>query len=256
MSKGSGLPVLHQITYSHFNEKARWALDYKGVAHRRRTISAGPHMLRSRRLGGTGTLPVLVIDGEAVTDSSEIIAELERRFPDPPLYPADESDRRRALELEAQLGAELGPAVRAALFQELLQEPSIAEPMLYQELPRASRIAHRFTFPLERIAMRRALGADDAGGREGRRKTVEAMDLVEAELGSSNYLVGDRFSIADLTAAALFTPLVAPPEFPYLQPDPWPSGWEDFRSELRGRRAWQYAEEMYRRHRGASAEVD
>ena len=26
-------PVLWQLEISHYNEKARWALDYKGVAH-------------------------------------------------------------------------------------------------------------------------------------------------------------------------------------------------------------------------------
>jgi hypothetical protein len=28
-------PILVQFRFSHFNEKARWALDYKGVPHRR-----------------------------------------------------------------------------------------------------------------------------------------------------------------------------------------------------------------------------
>ena len=37
------------------------------------------------------------------------------------------------------------------------------------------------------------------------------MDKLEADLQPSGYLVGERFSVADLTAASLFTPLVAPP---------------------------------------------
>jgi hypothetical protein len=31
-------PLLWHIPLSHFNEKARWALDYKGIAHRRQVL--------------------------------------------------------------------------------------------------------------------------------------------------------------------------------------------------------------------------
>ena len=32
--------TLHQFLYSHFNEKARWALAFKGVPHERRSYRA------------------------------------------------------------------------------------------------------------------------------------------------------------------------------------------------------------------------
>ena len=38
-------PVLWQFTASHYNEKARWALDWKGVAHVRQSLLPGPHAL-------------------------------------------------------------------------------------------------------------------------------------------------------------------------------------------------------------------
>ena len=44
------------------------------------------------------------------------------------------------------------------------------------------------------------------------------MDRLESELGPSGYLVGDRFTVADLTAASLFTPLLCPPERPFAPP--------------------------------------
>jgi hypothetical protein len=34
-------PVLFQFTYSHFNEKARWALDLKHVPHVRHSLLPG-----------------------------------------------------------------------------------------------------------------------------------------------------------------------------------------------------------------------
>ena len=37
------MPLLLQFTFSHYNEKARWALDFKRVPHVRRSLIPGPH---------------------------------------------------------------------------------------------------------------------------------------------------------------------------------------------------------------------
>lgn len=81
-------PLLWHIPLSHYNEKVRWALDYKGIAHRRRVL--GPdYLIRVWRATGQGKLPVLWLDGRAIADSTRIIAELEEHYPEPPLYPRD-----------------------------------------------------------------------------------------------------------------------------------------------------------------------
>jgi glutathione S-transferase len=41
---------LHQFPSSHFNEKARWALDYKGLEHSRLNYLPGPHMRPIKKL--------------------------------------------------------------------------------------------------------------------------------------------------------------------------------------------------------------
>jgi glutathione S-transferase len=83
------------------------------------------------------------------------------------------------------------------------------------------------------------------------------MDRIERERGPSGYLVGDSFSVADLTAAAILSVLVRPPEFPYHQVDPArdPEDLKRWRDTLTGRPAFKYVLEMYARHRGTSAEV-
>ena len=40
--------TLHQFRYSHFNEKVRWALDFKGIAHERVSELPGPHRARAQ----------------------------------------------------------------------------------------------------------------------------------------------------------------------------------------------------------------
>ncbi len=47
---GGSTPTLWQIQVSHYSEKARWALAYKGVEHRRRSPLPGmPHARRPLR---------------------------------------------------------------------------------------------------------------------------------------------------------------------------------------------------------------
>jgi glutathione S-transferase len=86
-------------------------------------------------------------------------------------------------------------------------------------------------------------------------KTYAAMDRLEAELGGRDYLVGDAFTVADLTAASLFFPIVRPDEAQYPAPEPLPEAIVERREELAPRPGFGWVQEMYRRHRGQSAEV-
>ena len=105
--------MLWHIPLSHFNEKVRWALDFKNIPHQRQRVGAD-YLLQAWRATGHGTLPILFLDGKPIRDSTEIIAALEQRQPEPALYPKDEALLRRALELEDYFDEVLGPSVRAA----------------------------------------------------------------------------------------------------------------------------------------------
>src|SRR6266498_3419724 len=118
-------PVLWHIEISHYNEKARWALDYKRIPHRRRALPGGFHMLAALGLTGgrSATFPLLMLNGEAIGDSTAIMGALESRWPDPPLYPEDPQERRRALDLEDYFDEELGPAIRLVAWHEVTRDP-------------------------------------------------------------------------------------------------------------------------------------
>src|SRR5918999_3950283 len=89
-------PVLWHLEISHYNEKVRWALDYKAVAHIRRAVTPGLQEFRARRLRAGRTTPVLEMNGRAIGDSTKIIEEIERRGPGPPPHPGPPEGRRRA----------------------------------------------------------------------------------------------------------------------------------------------------------------
>ena len=74
-------PTLWHLPVSHYSEKARWALDHKGVTHRRKAPLPGSHMLFALALtrGRQKTFPVIQIDGRNVGDSTAVLAAIERR---------------------------------------------------------------------------------------------------------------------------------------------------------------------------------
>ncbi|MEA2303293.1 MAG: glutathione S-transferase, partial [Solirubrobacteraceae bacterium] len=94
-------PLWH-IEVSHYSEKVRWALDHKRIRHELRVPMPGLHGVRALVLtrGAQRRLPVLELDGRRIGDSTAIIAALEQHTPEPALYPADDEQRARALELE------------------------------------------------------------------------------------------------------------------------------------------------------------
>ncbi|TMB09596.1 MAG: hypothetical protein E6J71_27880 [Deltaproteobacteria bacterium] len=110
----TGPPVLWHFPISHYNEKARWALDWKGIPHVRCALALS-YMPRALWATGQAKLPVLFLDGQAIADSTRIIEALERLQPEPALYPRDEAARRRALALEDFFDEEVGHAVRTAI---------------------------------------------------------------------------------------------------------------------------------------------
>jgi glutathione S-transferase len=254
-------PVLWQISISHYSEKARWALAYKEVDHLRRSPLPGMHIPIALWLskGGSATMPILELDGRTVTDSTAVIAALEDAFPEPPLYPEGPVDRTRALELEDFFDEELGPYMRLLPFYEMIQEPEIFAQVASESIPGPLGRAKGFIGVYARTytSIRFGANSEDAAAA-ARAKIVAAMDRLEAELEANggDYLAGECFSVADLTAASLFYPLVTPPEGPLPTGTPTPPALERFRDGLSSRPGFSWVEEMFRRHRrpaGAAA---
>ncbi len=250
-------PILWHIPVSHYSEKVRWALDHKRIEHERRAPMPGAHMAVALWLtrGKHKTFPVVRIDGRNVGDSSEIIAELDRRRPEHPLLPSDPDERRRALALEEFFDERLGPQIRLLGWHELRTDKqrmtevaSQMAPGPLRDLPGSDAFARAFgsTF----VQLRYRVASDEAAAR-ARAAVVAALDRLDSELDAAGgeYLVGDRFSVADLTAAALFYPLVNPPEGPQVLPGDPPAGMLEFSEPLSGRPGYRWVEEMFRRHR-------
>jgi glutathione S-transferase len=251
----NGLPVLWHLKVSPYNEKARWALDYKRIPHVRRAETPGRHARIAKRLAGGRTFPVLELDGEVLGDSSLIIEALERRHPEPPLYPSDPEERRRALEIEDVFDEEFGPHERRLVLHHMLPHPQLLLSTFAPDLPGVRRSVARAMYPQVRRRIVADFGIDDAGIELAWEKLRSGGERFAAELQPNGYLVGDGFTVADLSVASIFAPVVAPEQFPYAQPQRGHPVFADLRATLDEYGALEWTREIYVRHRPRSAEV-
>ncbi len=240
--------TLLQFWFSHYSEKARWTLDFKGLDYETRTFLPGPHARHVRRLSGQTAVPVLRADGEVIAGSTRIMEWIEARYPEPSLTPADPALAEHARALQTWFD-ESGADGRRALLSHFLQEPTLMADVFAVKQPAWKKYLYRLIFGARVKGLRERRELGEQAVREGERRIGETLDRIESERGEGRYLVGDRFSLADLTAAALLFPIVLPPELPFDIPHgehplvvEWLAKWAHHPAT-----AW--ISDMYREHR-------
>jgi len=138
-----------------------------------------------------------------------VIAALEQRYPSHPSTPPTPSSGAGRWRWRNFFDEELGPYARHLAFYELINEPAMFAEVAAQSVPAPLARAKGLVGAYGRAFTSVRFGANSAAGAEtARTKIVAALDRLDAELEANGgrYLVGDSFSVADLTAASLFLP--------------------------------------------------
>ncbi|TXH02546.1 MAG: glutathione S-transferase family protein [Nevskiaceae bacterium] len=248
-------PELWQFRFSMYPEKARWALDYKRVPHVRHSVLPGPHAMQLLPRFGQKAMPVLRHAGRVLKNSAEVLDYVEQTWPEPPLYPADPVQRERALGIQQWFDDEIGPATRLACFHEVLPDTEYTARRFATGMAEWQQKLYVRAFPGVRAVMRLDMKIDAASAEAGLVRTREALDFVARESARTGYLVGDRFSIADLTAATVLFPTCLPPEYPVAVPEPRSAGWQRWLERWQNHAGCDYVRRIYRERRGESAAV-
>ena len=79
--------------------------------------------------------------------------------------------------------------------------------------------------------------------------TRGALDRVARTIGPKGQLVGESFSVADLTCAALLAPIVDPGHRDMAKPQPIPERVQSILAEWADHEASHWVREQYARHR-------
>lgn len=248
-------PELIYFRWSHYNEKARWALEYKGIGYKRRTLLPGKHVKIARQLTGQTALPILIQNGRATHDSTQIIRTLEVSHPERPLYPHDADQRKRALELEEYFDEELGLHTRRLVVAACLPHTVYMSHLFDAEAGLVERWIYRGMLSVLKKKLGRRIGVDTAALEQSRTKVANALDLIKAEIQPDGFLVGNAFSVADMTAAAMLSVLILPPEFPCLPSRALPRSVKELQDAYCNHPAARWAYDMYRDYRGLPSKL-
>ena len=90
--------ILHHYDFSSYSEKVRLVLGLKGLTWR--SVEIPPVLPKPDYMpltGGYRRAPALQIGADVFCDSKRIIEELERRFPEPSIYPGPDVAAQRTL---------------------------------------------------------------------------------------------------------------------------------------------------------------
>jgi glutathione S-transferase len=200
------------IPISHYCEKARWGLQRASLPFREEPHVQGLHQFYARRAGASRTVPVLVTPDGAIGESEQILEYCDRGLAEERrLFPADHELRRDALALSRRFDTGLGPAGRRLIYVRMFAQPQLLLRYNNQGVPSWEAGIVRHGLPVMQRLLGRFLGI-----RPGVEQADEALCWREfdhvAELLADGraHLLGERFTVADLTFAALSAPLVMP----------------------------------------------
>lgn len=206
-------PRLVTIPYSHYCEKARWALERGGVAFVEETHAPLFSWRGALGSGGHRTVPVLVTDDGTLAESTDVLRWVDTHGrPPEPYFP---SGMPEVDELVSTFDRRLGPATRrVGYFHVLRGDRAHVEELLASDVPAWEARGVRALGRLLPAAIRYGLKIDEAGVVRSQKAIDEVLALVNERLGDGRRtLTGDVFTAADLTFAALAAPLVMPPAY-------------------------------------------
>ena len=248
---------LYTFVVSHFSEKSRWALDWKGVKYSERRLTPGLHRRILRRAGAPrGTVPVLEDEDRVTQGSSAIIDYADKRWPARSLTPVDPALRSQAAELEHWLDQEVGEPLRRVFYAQALDSRDLVVQLFTQGGPWFSPWFYRWAYPRVAGIIRKMYAITPENVAADRARLDAAFERIDQMLGRGSFLVGDRFSRADVSLASLVAPLWAPPEHCTHWPsdDLYPANLKQLRTQLAGRRTRDWTLRMYREHRAAAGQ--
>jgi glutathione S-transferase len=253
---------------SHFCEKVRWALDIldnDSESDVYYTEDAHPPLFNAIATleashGSVSMVPMIVCNGEVVSDSQSILMKFC-----PFLYPQE--FMKDIVHLETYFGSHLGATIRTIIYYHTLQpeyynvlkdilttQTSIIESSLWGILLKKGPLAK---------GMLRAMKINKDSVEASLVAVRKTFDLVTTKLnennckiGSKKYLIGNRFTAADLAFCALASPIIAPPELRAFSPfdrQRMPPALVSLQDELRNTPAGQYVLEIYKNHRSLVA---
>jgi glutathione S-transferase len=251
MTKSSADLILITIPLSHYCEKARWALDRVGLAYREEPHAPLVHRLFTMRKGG-GTVPMLLDGGRRLVDSTDILQYADTAGGGNLLYPVDPTLRSEVESLEEMFDAQLGPHSRRWAYTHLLPHTALIRSLWTRRAPAREAKLLSLMVPIVRRVVRASYRVSPASGERSLQRVHAVFQKVEERLREGRrFLVGERFTAADLTFAALAAPMILPVQCRAVHPtlEEVPTSFREETMRLRDTVAGRFALRLYEEER-------
>ena len=160
-------------------------------------------------------------------------------------------------DLEAWFDIQLGISTRYWLYAQVIDHRQIMKQLWLPPNSGLGKLAFELTYPYMRQKVRKVYTVTPEGAARSLQKIRRIFDQVGDWLApGQDYLVGDRFTAADLTFAALAAPVLFPPEYGFKLPplDQLPKEITSIIQSLRETSAGAYGLRLYKDHRCGSKE--
>jgi glutathione S-transferase len=237
------------IPVSHYSEKARWALDYLQIPFQELPHMPPFHRGATKKYGGT-SVPVLVTDKGAATDSTDILRYLDTLHPGK-LYPIEPELQALSTELETLFNRRLGVHTRRWGYSYALT-PQLIYSRWTLGVPIWEKLLFPIVFPKTRSTVRDLLDINSTSAAQSYQEVKQIFDRVSQLLADGRrYLLGDRFSAIDITFAALAAPIIQPPKH-HIRPTPLellPAQMQTEICNCQATAAGEFGLRLYREHR-------
>ncbi len=206
--------LLITIAISHYCEKVRWALDLLEIDYIEESHAPPFHRKYTSHYGGT-TVPVLVIDNQALIDSEAILHYLNTIAPHKQLYPQDVNLRREIETIERLCNDQLGTATRCWSYYYAMQKPKLLKKAWDKGTNINEQQQNALAFPQTFKLLQQKYNITAAGKQVALQTIQDIFATLSQKLSlGQRYLVGDRLSAADITFAALASPVIRPENHP------------------------------------------
>ena len=229
--------VLYHFPISHYSEKIRWALDYKGIAHTKKTLMPGLHIKKMVKYTGQSSVPVLKFENKYFHDSTKILDFLEAQFPEKPLTPPNSDQAEELKEWEIFADTQIGPHVRTHIYHHLLERPDIVIGYFSQAGPFYGRMLLTLIYPKLVLKMRKYMNINQETANNAKVQLDESINKLTLALEGKNFLVGNTFTRADLAVASLLAPLLMPTGYGLDKPE-WPTELQSLLDTYEPRLLW------------------
>ena len=230
--------TLYQFPISHFCEKIRWALDYKNIDYKTINMIPGLHINQTKKMGIKSAVPIIKHKNKLIQGSSEIIDYLDSEFSGKPLTPTNEAAKKDALKWENYLDKEIGITVRLCIYNILLNYPKIVKPFFTHNGPWYGSLFLSFAYPKISSKMRYYMKINSETAIIAKQQLLLAVDKLDSHYKTNPFLVGDQFTRADLSAAALLAPLSMQPKYGLNWPNDIPDELNLLMDEFKDKTKW------------------